>query len=208
MSEAPDRSSKSFWTTIEPLFGPLVEYFRAVHVWIDPRQLAERIRNDQIDLADLVKLMAASAILTVIFMKLLPDAAGDFLFGIPVLDEIALALVFVVGGLLNALLAYPFLRWFGGTGTLKWTTIGCVYGVAAFFPILQLLSGLYWIAAHRDLPGGVNLGGTVWYYTQIYAGTHQLSRGKALGALALSLVACIVIVGFCVIVFLAFSKAA
>jgi hypothetical protein len=186
VARSSDRVETGRTKALEPLFEPFLEYGRSMQVWADANKLGMRIRAGDIDTARLVKFLLASAVITSMITKIIPEPASDLPWdlGIPVIDEVLSASFLLLCAIVSGAAVYLPLRWLGGQGSMRDTIIGSAYGVGAFFPLVTLLGGVLWQVAHTEMPSGGYIGAQGWYYMQLYASIHLVSRAKAAASLA------------------------
>jgi hypothetical protein len=154
LSHAKQANGSSAWSAVEPLLDPFLEFGRAIRAWAHPEELGSRIIEREIDLGSLCRFLLASAVLSALIGKLLPDEQGEAVFtlDVPFLDDVLGVLALTAGGVLNAMVFFKPLHWVGGTGSFGDTVIAGVYATGATYPVITLGSGLCWLL-HAQLPG-------------------------------------------------------
>jgi hypothetical protein len=201
MTEPPKTENAGILTSLEPFLEPFFEYGRSLRVWIDPGQLALRIRENEITTGDLSKFLGASAVIGLVISRILPGEGELVLFHTPLVDEGLYAIIILAAGVSLALPIFWPLRWLGGKGSLRHTLIGAAYASGAFFPFNVFSDGLAWQLFHRNISATTYFIATFFYYCYLFAGIHQISGFRVGLALVTSLIggAAVVFVGLILI---------
>ena len=183
MATSPKGPGSGAYQAIQPVIEPVVEYGHAMRAWGNSTALAARIVSEKIDFGFLSQFLLAAIVLSTLIGRLVPSASNSELafFGLPIIDDAIGLTLLMFAGVLNALLVFWPIRWVGGSGSLRHTLIAGIYTAGAFYPIVTLLSGLWWQIAHAELPNSVSAVG-IYYLVRVAADIHRVSFARAFAA--------------------------
>jgi hypothetical protein len=168
------------YKALEPVIEPVLEYGHAMRAWGNSTALAARIVSEKIDFGFLSRFLISAIVISALVGKLVPSASDSDLafFGLPIIDDAIGVAVLMIAGVLNALVVFWPIRWVGGTGSLRHTVIAGIYTAGALYPIVTLLSGLWWQIGGAELPNSVSAAG-IYYLVRVAADIHRVSFRRA-----------------------------
>src|SRR5262245_53954186 len=109
MIEVPKTEKAGLLKSLEPLLEPIFEYGRSLRLWYNATQLADRIRDNEIDTVDVSKLAVAATVIGFLVAKIVPDESPGGhpeIFNLPLIDEAVMALILLVAGVVVAVIVY------------------------------------------------------------------------------------------------------
>lgn len=167
------------------LIEPLLEYRHAMRAWGNRDQLdqlAKRIVSDEIDVAQLAKLLLSTIVISTLINSVFPAAEENSLevVRVPLLNDAIFVCLLLVCSLVNALMIFWPLRWAGGVGKFKHTFVAAAYTTAITFPLVTLFSDIWsLLRLGREPYVGYAAGWTV-SFSQLVAGIHRISIFRAI----------------------------
>jgi hypothetical protein len=173
---------------------PLKEYWRGLKRFSHP-EIVIWIKSLSPMSKDLINLALGSIVVSTIVSKIFGNNEGSLdLVDIPVLNEIFVIGIFLIGGLLSGSICHKPLRWIGGTGQFRDAVVAAIYVSLVITPIIFFLEGIYFYFTGEKLPASGMSGGSQAMYATLLAKIYEISLGKTLLAITGASIALILFV--------------
>ena len=153
-----------FAALIAVAVSPLTTYGSAWKHFFHTEPVAARIRSYSERPLEVVNLLFAASVLSAIAVALTGyNGSTVQLVNFPMVDELLEVLMFILGGLLSAVVYHPPLRWFGGIGRFRHSAIACAYRFCHRGAVLRARSGSLLATEWATLGSD----GFVWDYLRV-----------------------------------------
>ncbi len=165
---------------IQKLLQALAEYWAGLQRAGNPKLFGDYIASKEGNAANIYKFIGASIVLTLAVEFVLPSKSLIEFTPSGEVNTLLTMLIWFLGALLTASVAYTQLRLLGGQGGFFSTVIAALYVTALYYPMFSLLEGLFKLFTNQPMPKLNYL--TLVPFCQIVAQIHNLSMRRTIVA--------------------------